>query len=103
MYTYTSLCSFSSDNPPRYDQTLSPSPIDPTSGRSNNQGFEGLTVSGDGKNLFALLQSATVQDGGLEKTSNRYARMLKYDISEDDKPRYAKEFVVPLPGYTDVS
>ncbi|KAH8144902.1 uncharacterized protein LAJ45_11108 [Morchella importuna] len=94
---------FSSDNPPRYDQTLSPSPIDPTSGRSNNQGFEGLTVSGDGKNLFALLQSATVQDGGLEKTSNRYARMLKYDISEDDKPRYAKEFVVPLPGYTDPS
>lgn len=50
-----------------------------------------------------LLQSATVQEGGLDKTTNRYARMVKYDITKPDKPRYAKEFVVPLPQFVDVS
>ncbi|KAL7272431.1 hypothetical protein RUND412_004763 [Rhizina undulata] len=84
---------FSSDNPPLYNPALMPSPIDPSSGRTNNQGFEGLTISGDGKNLYALMQSATVQEGGLKKTTNRNARFLKYDISNPEKPRFAKEYV----------
>lgn len=97
------VSSFASNNPPVYNQSQSPDPVDPTSGRSNNQGFEGLTVSGDGRNLYALLQSAAVQEGGLSKLTNRYARMVKYDISGSGGARLAREYVVPLPQFNDVS
>ncbi|CUS07211.1 unnamed protein product [Tuber aestivum] len=93
--------SFASNNPPIYDPSQSPDPVNPTSGRSNNQGFEGLTVSGDGRNLYALLQSAAVQEGGLSKLTNRYARMVKYDITAPVKARLAREYVVPLPQFND--
>lgn len=75
-------------------------PGDPSSGRNNNQGFEGLTITGDGRNLYVLLQSALNQEGGPAKQTNRYARLVKYDISSGT-PRYAREFVVPLPQWTD--
>ncbi|KAK6516053.1 hypothetical protein TWF506_005966 [Arthrobotrys conoides] len=91
---------FSSNNPPRYDPSLIPNPANPTQGRSNNQGLEGMTGSFDGRNLYALLQSATTQEGGLEKTTNRNARLLKYDISSVE-PRFAGEWVVPLPQFYD--
>lgn len=95
--------SFASDNPPVYAPDSHPKPVDPATGRSNNQGFEGLAVSGDGKTLYAVLQSATIQDGGLDKNTNRYARLLKYDITIPTQPRYARQYVVPLPLYVDVS
>ncbi|KAK6343788.1 hypothetical protein TWF696_007450 [Orbilia brochopaga] len=91
---------FASDNPPRYDLTLEPSSKNPTSGRSNNQGFEGMTSSFDGRSLYALLQSAAVQEGGSDKTTNLNARLVKYDIGSS-KPRLAGEWVVPLPQYFD--
>ncbi|KAF3939186.1 hypothetical protein ABW19_dt0201251 [Dactylella cylindrospora] len=91
---------FSSNNPPRYDPDLKPSPLDPTSGRANNQGLEGMTGSYDGRNLYALLQSGMNQEGGLEKMTNKNARLLKYDISGAE-PRFAGEWVVPLPQYID--
>ncbi|KAJ6260079.1 hypothetical protein Dda_5725 [Drechslerella dactyloides] len=93
---------FSSDNPPRYNPTLAPFPKNPASGRSNNQGFEGMTGSFDGRNLYALLQSAATQEGGSDKTTNRNARLVKYDISGSE-PRFAGEWVVPLPQYHDPS
>ena len=42
-----------------------------------------------------------MQDGGKAKTTNRYTRLLQYDIS--GKPKLVKEFVVPLPQFNDVS
>jgi len=44
-----------------------------------------------------------VQEGGLSKLTNRYARMVKYDISGPGKARLAREYVVPLPQFNDVS
>jgi hypothetical protein len=41
--------SFSAASPPLYDPAEVPIPEDTDSGRDNNQGFEGLTVSPDGK------------------------------------------------------
>ncbi|KAI5791922.1 3-phytase [Geopyxis carbonaria] len=90
--------SFSSDNPPIYDPSLSPSPIDPDSGRANNQGFEGLTYAADEDALYTLLQSAAINDGGLEKTTNRYARLLKYSPADG---ALQGQWVVPLPLYND--
>lgn len=55
--------SFSSANPPIYSDGELPNPEHPDTGRENNHGFEGLSVSADGKTLHVLLQAATVQEG----------------------------------------
>ncbi len=44
-------------NPLNFNSTIAPD-----NGRRNNQGFEGVALSPDGKRLSALLQSATVRD-----------------------------------------
>ncbi|KAI0386465.1 esterase-like activity of phytase-domain-containing protein [Hypomontagnella monticulosa] len=96
--------SFSANSPPHYidnGEGDDVDPADPDSGRDNNHGFEGLTVSEDGKTLWVLLQAAAVQDGGLEKQTSRYTRFLKYDVSNRLAPTYEGEWVVPLPLYND--
>ncbi|EIN10940.1 hypothetical protein PUNSTDRAFT_133002 [Punctularia strigosozonata HHB-11173 SS5] len=72
---------------------------DPTTGRAGNQGFEGLTASPDGCTLYALLQSATIQDGGDSKSTSRYTRLLAYYIpaTTSTRPQLIGEWVVPLP------
>ncbi|KAJ9244380.1 hypothetical protein DTO169E5_1598 [Paecilomyces variotii] len=90
--------SFSADSPPIYNPSLEVIPSDNPTGRDNNQGFEGLTLSPDGKKLFALVQSALNQDGGEKKKTRRYARLAVYDLT-GSKPLYSAEYVVPLPFY----
>jgi uncharacterized protein YjiK len=72
----------------------------PANGRRNNQGLEGMSVTPDGTRLFALLQSATVQDtnGGAQQTRN-HARLYVYDIagSNRENPVLVGEYVVRLP------
>ncbi|KAJ5119790.1 secreted protein [Penicillium atrosanguineum] len=92
--------SFNSDTPPLYDPSEVPNPEDTTTGRANNQGLEGLTISPDGKTLYALMQSALDQEGGPDKQTKQPARMLAYDIS-GKKPKYIHEWVVMLPKYFD--
>ncbi|KAK8039748.1 hypothetical protein PG993_008159 [Apiospora rasikravindrae] len=96
--------SFSSANPPHYlggSAGPLPDPEDPDSGRDNNHGFEGLSVTDDGKTLWVLLQAATAQEGGLEKQTSRHTRLLKYDVSDRLRPSYAASYIVPLPLYVD--
>ncbi|SNX83006.1 uncharacterized protein MEPE_01712 [Melanopsichium pennsylvanicum] len=50
----------------------------PDSGRSPNAGFEGMAVSWDGNQLFAVLQAGLVQDGG---DGAPYLRIFEWDIS----------------------
>jgi hypothetical protein len=90
---------FSSNNPG--PGASEPQPRSPETGRQNNQGFEGLALTPDGKFLVAMLQSATRQDGGNGAETRRYARMLYYDIGELDHPRLLREHVVPLPLFDD--
>ncbi|KAL6720817.1 hypothetical protein ACLMJK_002742 [Lecanora helva] len=91
--------SFSSDSPPIYNQNETINPADTETGRDNNQGLEGLTVSADGKTLFALLQSALDQEGGPDNPNRLQARLLEYDISNPSNPKYKSEYVVTLPLY----
>ncbi|KAF8515315.1 esterase-like activity of phytase-domain-containing protein [Hysterangium stoloniferum] len=71
---------------------------DPTTGRSGNQGFEGLTANAENTRLYVLLQSATIQDGGSSKSTSRFTRFLVYDTSiELFPPLLLAEYVVPLP------
>lgn len=90
--------SFSADSPGVGQPNASPS--NPTTGRQNNQGMEGLTLSPDGRTLFGLLQSATRQDGGTGGSSaTRFnTRLLAYDIT-GATPRLKAEYVVQLPTF----
>ena len=53
---------------------------EPDSGRKNNRGFEGVAISPDEKQLFAMLQSPLVQDGGGDSGS-RNTRLLVFDVA----------------------
>lgn len=69
---------------------------DPKTGRAGNQGFEGLTIDPKTGRIYAMLQSATIQDGGDDKTTSRYTRLLAYDV-QNNQSTLAGEWVVPLP------
>jgi hypothetical protein len=93
--------SFSSNNPgPGAAPVLPP---DPDTGRQNNQGFEGLALTPDGKYLVAVLQSATRQDGGDATETRQNTRLLYYDITDRDHAKLVHENVVPLPVFTNAA
>ena len=79
--------SFSSDNPPIFNESEIINPENPDSGRANNQGFEGLTLSPDGRTLSVLLQTSLVQDGGDNDATRNYPRLLTYDVTIPLLPR----------------
>jgi hypothetical protein len=89
--------SFSSNNPA--PGAIGPDPRDPESGRQNNQGFEGLSLTPDGRYLVVALQSATRQDSGHTPETRRYTRLLYYDVTDLDHPALVREHVVPLPTF----
>ena len=89
--------SFSANSPPSFDPTVVTSPKNPVTGRQNNQGFEGLTISPDGKQLYVLLQSSLQQDGGTS-TTRENTRFLRWDIQAKN---WTGEWVVVLPFYDD--
>lgn len=61
-----------------------PNPLD---GRRPNQGIEGVALSPDGTRLFALLQSATMQDSdSAANQTRRNTRLLVYDVSNNPTP-----------------
>jgi hypothetical protein len=91
--------SFSSNNPGPGEPPVKPA--DPETGRQNNQGFEGMSLTPDGKYLVAVLQSATRQDGGNAPETRQNTRMLVYDIADRDHAKLVHEYVVPLPIFTD--
>jgi len=74
------------------------SQTNPDTGRAPNQGLEGLTLDHSTNTLWGLLQSATIQDSdGGSKATNRYTRLLGYNVDNPLKPKLVSEYVVPLP------
>jgi hypothetical protein len=74
----------------------------PLNGRRINQGMEGLAVSPDGTKLFALLQSATIQDSGSGNQGRSNARLVVYDVSNSDTPNDPiAQHVIQLPRVDD--
>jgi hypothetical protein len=70
----------------------------PNSGRRNNQGLEGLTLSPDGKRLIAVLQSATMQDSAASAATRNNTRILVYDIAKTRLPKTPiGHYVLQLP------
>jgi hypothetical protein len=74
----------------------------PIDGRRNNQGMEGVALSPDGTRLYALLQSAAVQDASNSANQTRLnTRLLVYDVSGSTTPGAPiQEYALQLPTYT---
>jgi uncharacterized protein YhjY with autotransporter beta-barrel domain len=70
-------------------------------GRRLNQGLEGLTITPDGKTLWVMLQSATLQDSTLGNDALRTTtRLIGYDISTNATPSNSiAEYVMELPVF----
>lgn len=88
--------SFGAASPPIYNPDVQISPEQPVTGRGNNQGLEALTRSPDGKYLYTMLQSATIQDGGNSNSKRRNTRFLKYRV-KNKKVELEGEYAVQLP------
>lgn len=75
----------------------------PDTGRRNNQGAEGMSLSPDGRTLFVALQSALIQDSATGNAAGRTnTRVLVYDVSRTPTPaRPIAHHVVRLPAYAD--
>ncbi|KAK0525032.1 hypothetical protein OC834_004615 [Tilletia horrida] len=74
------------------------SSVDPNTGRAPNQGFEGLTLDRNTNTLWACLQSAVEQDGGSGgKATNRYTRLVGYNVANPANATLQYEYIVPLP------
>ncbi|MEJ1966224.1 MAG: esterase-like activity of phytase family protein [Gammaproteobacteria bacterium] len=80
----------------------------PDTGRRNNQGVEGMSLSPDGKRLFVAMQSALVQDTAINPADKKDAsgrinmRVMVYDVSRQPAPaRPIGHYVVQLPAYND--
>lgn len=76
-------------------------PVAGQTGRRLNQGLEGLTIAPDGKTLWTLLQSATLQDSTLGNDNLRNTtRLIGYDISGNPTPTSPfAEYVLELPVF----
>ncbi len=90
---------------PHVDGTVCFSSADGTEverGRMTNDGFEGLSLSPDGRKLYALLQSPLRQDRDGPRESWRYTRLLAFDVAGKELPtKPVAHYVVELPLYCD--
>lgn len=75
----------------------------PDTGRRNNQGPEGMSLSPDGHTLFVALQSALMQDSATGNAAGRTdTRVLAYDVSRTPTPMQpSAHYVMQLPAYND--
>lgn len=70
-------------------------------GRRANQGMEGIAQSPDGRTLFALLQSATLQDSGAGNQGRANTRLMVYDVSASNTPvAPSAQYMIQLPRIT---
>src|SRR5262249_44747689 len=84
-------------NTPFFGAGTAPS-LPNVNGRRINQGMEGVALSPDGTRLFALLQSATLQDSDDSQQNRRQTRLLVYDVSAEPTPAAPlSEYALTLP------
>ena len=90
---------YSSNNPAAGQPA--PVPANPTAGRQNNQGLEGMSLAPDGRTLIAVLQSAARQDldSASPATSRRNTRIITWDIADIGNPVVTGMYALQLPTY----
>jgi Esterase-like activity of phytase/PEP-CTERM motif len=71
-----------------------------TSGRQDNRGFEGLTLSNDGTKAYAILQDPLVNEGANgDGRRGRFVRMVEFDLATGA----SKQFAYQLEGIADIN
>lgn len=74
----------------------------PATGRRNNQGFEGLSLSPSGTRLFVMNQSAPMQDAPTNHLDRRFTRLLVYTVGADHTSlSLSGHYIVELPTYSE--
>ncbi|MBB4617436.1 esterase-like activity of phytase family protein [Sphingomonas abaci] len=73
-------------------------------GRQDNRGFEGLTVSADGKTAYAMLQDPLFEEGANgSKADGRYSRnvrIVQYDVATGQP---TKQYIYQLESLSDIN
>lgn len=68
-------------------------------GRAPNDGFEGLALSADERDLYALLQSPLAQDRHGPPKTRRYTRLIVHSVT--GRPAIKAHYVLALPVFGD--
>ena len=72
-----------------------------TSGRQDNRGFEGLTLSADGTKLVGVLQAPLVNEGASnDGRTSRNVRIVEFDIASGTSTR---QLIYQLESITDIN
>jgi hypothetical protein len=75
-----------------------------TSGRQDNRGFEGLTITPDGSTLYAILQDPLVNEGVNGTTSDgrfsRNIRIVKFDVATGNS---TGQYIYQLESLADIN
>lgn len=72
-----------------------------TSGRQDNRGFEGLTLSPDGKTAYAILQDPLVNEGDMgDGRRSRNLRIVAYDVATGNS---TGQYVYQLEDLADIN
>ena len=72
-----------------------------TSGRQDNRGFEGLTVSADGTKAYAIMQDPLVNEGASnDGRRSRNLRIVEFDVASGTS---TKQFIYQLESVSDIN
>jgi hypothetical protein len=69
-------------------------------GRQGNRGFEGLTITPDGKKLYAVLQDPLQQEGTPDGRSSRNVRLVEFDTATG---KSTAQYIYPLEAIADIN
>lgn len=71
-----------------------------TSGRQDNRGFEGLTLSPDGTKLFAVLQDPLVNEGSPDGRRSPNLRLVEFDTATGES---VAQYIYQLESLADIN
>jgi hypothetical protein len=71
-----------------------------TSGRQDNRGFEGLTLSPDGSKLYTLLQDPLVNEGSPDGRRGRNIRLVEFDTKKGES---TAQYIYQLESLADIN
>jgi hypothetical protein len=71
-----------------------------TSGRQDNRGFEGVTLSPDGSKLFAMLQDPLVNEGSPDGRRSRNLRIFEFDTATG---KSVAQYIYQLENLADIN
>ncbi|XZE53022.1 esterase-like activity of phytase family protein [Planctomycetaceae bacterium SH139] len=74
-------------------------------GRQGNRGFEGVTVTADGNNIFTILQGPCLQDHAFDNENKSYGlfcRILQLDLTTGRQREYAYQLESAKHGVSEI-